>query len=417
MRVLVVGGGAVGLCCSLALQRAGAQVTLLERGRCGAGASAGNAGWITPCFSSPVAAPGTVPRALRWMLDPASPFLIRPRADLSFLRWSWRFARACSPERHQAGTAALVRLNERTFELFDRLRASGVEFELHQNGLIFLALSETGLDEYAETLEKVVASGYPGAIEQLDGDAVRTLEPAVGNAVVAAMYARSECRVRPETLTAGLLSAVLGAGADVKEETPVLGLRRAAGEWRVATPGDEFAADRVLVAAGAWTEQLVRPLGDRVPLEGGKGYSITAAVSGQAATHALYFAEAKVACSPFDGGVRLAGTMELAGLDLRLRRPRLDALSAAARRYLQEWTPSEEAAGWCGLRPLAPDGLPVLGELPRSPGVFVATGHGMLGITLAPVTAELLTPMVLGEAAPGSELAPFSPDRFQGGTA
>lgn len=408
-----MGGGVVGLATALELRRAGAEVVLVERGACGEGASAGNTGWVTPAFSAPLAAPGTVLRALRWMFDPNSPFLVRPRLDPAFLRWAWRFARSTKPATYRAGIEALAGLGERVFDDFDRLRDSGVAFEMRSPGLFFLAFERGALDEYAHTLETLIALGYPSTgIEELDGDAARAREPAIGPAVEATLVASLERCVRPETLCAGLLGALRDAGAEVREHEEVTGLRPSGVRWLLATPKEEIAADKVVVAAGAWSGRALRHLVKSIPIEAAKGYSVTTRVQGPIAAHTLYFTEVKIAYTPFGDEVRLAGTLELAGLDTSLRRSRVELLTRTAARYLRDWRTDGGGMEWAGLRPLAADGLPVIGELPDRPGAFLATGHGTLGITLAPTTAAALAPVVLGESD-GREIAAFSPARFR----
>jgi D-amino-acid dehydrogenase len=411
VNVAVVGGGVIGLCCARSLREAGADVTVLERDRCGAATSLGNAGWITPSLSGPLPAPGTMRQAFRWMLDPGSPLLIRPRLDPAFVSWCLSFWRNCTPQRYRAGMAAVLRLNARTFDLFDEFQADGLDFEMHSTGLLFVAVEERSLREYTEMLEMARTLGYPGEIEQLGPDEIREREPALSRRVIGGIHARVERYVRPETLTAALERWLLDNGVSIREHTEVTGLTREARDWRIATSQGDVIADRVLIAAGVWSRKLLRTLKSSLPLESAKGYSVTAAGSGHAPSHALYLTEAKTGCSPFKGGMRLAGTLELAGLDLSLRPRRLRALIDAASRYLLDWLPEEIQLEWCGLRPVAPDGLPIIGEVRGHPGLFVATGHAMLGITLAPATGVALTRMILAGDFP-PELEPFAPQRF-----
>ncbi|HEX2045600.1 MAG TPA: FAD-dependent oxidoreductase, partial [Gaiellaceae bacterium] len=214
MRVAVVGGGAVGLCCAWSLARRGADVVVYERDEVGSGCSFGNTGWVCPALSAPLPAPGVMAAALRGMFRPASPVLIRPLFGPAFLRWSWGFWRACAPARYRAGLEATVALARRTFDLFDELRGAGVEFELHSSGMVVAALTDAGLEEYATMLAEAKAAGYEGEVRVLDGDAVRGLEPAAGEAVVGGVHAPAERYVRPESFTRGLADALVREGAD-----------------------------------------------------------------------------------------------------------------------------------------------------------------------------------------------------------
>jgi D-amino-acid dehydrogenase len=410
--VVVVGGGVIGLCVAEALQRRGAGVTVLDAGHCGAAASAGNGGWVTPGLCTPLSAPGTMGQALRWMLRPDSPLLLRPSVNPEFLRWSVDFARSTSVRRYRAGLAALVPLGERSLEAFDELRDAGVGFEMHADGLLFAATSLRHRDEELRVLRELHAYGYQGRLEVLDAGQARALEPTLGEAVAGAILAADERHVRPEQLTAGLAEHLRAAGTAIHEHTPVTGLWRDGLSWRVELDGgDSVRARRVVVAAGTATATLLAPLGLRLPLQGAKGYSVTDAEPALRPARPLYLLEAKVGVSPFAGGVRLAGTLELGSSDPSLNRRRLAALDAAAVRYLDGWRPGGGRREWAGFRPTLPDGLPAIGPVAGHDGVFVATGHQMLGVTLAPATAKILAPAVL-DGGRSLELAPFSPDRF-----
>lgn len=398
MNVAVVGGGAVGLCCAWSLARRGADVVVYERDRVGHGCSFGNTGWICPGLSAPLPAPGVMTSAVRGMLRPGSPVLIRPLFGPEFLRWSWSFWRACTPAAYRAGLEATVALARRTFDLFDDLRSAGVEFEMHETGMVVAALSEKGLEEYAKMLGDAQAAGYEGGVRVLDGDAVRQLEPAASENVVGAVHAPAERYVRPESLTRGLADALRRGGGEVREGAEVRDLR-------------ELRADAVVVAAGAWSGRLLRSTGVRLPMEAAKGYSVTARGRGTVPRHAYYLAEAKVGCSTFGDAVRIAGVFDLTGLDLALRRKRIETITASAAAYFRDWRPEEVELEWAGLRPYPPDGLPLVGRVPGRDGLYAATGHGRMGITLAPITGELLADVILDGASP-PELEPFGCERL-----
>lgn len=403
MKVAVVGGGAVGLCCAYSLARRGAEVVVLERDRCGHGCSLGNTGWICPGLAAPLPAPGVMGSAVRGMLRPGSPVLIRPLFGPAFLRWSWGFWRASSSKRYRSGLEATVALARRTFELFDEVAGAGVEFEMHSTGMVVAALTEPGLEEYATMLAEAKEAGYEGDVRVLGREEVRRLEPAVGDAVMGGVYAPSERYVRPESFSRGLADFLRANGAEVREGAAVASLR-------------DVEADAVVVAAGVWSGRLLAAEGVRLPMEAAKGYSVTARGSGTLPRHAYYLAEAKVGCSTFGDSLRIAGVFDLTGLDLTLRRRRLETIGASAQPYLGDWRPEEVELEWAGLRPYPPDGIPVIGRVPGSDRLYAATGHGRLGITLAPVTGELLADVILDGSSP-PELQPFGLERFTSGRA
>src|SRR5215207_2641312 len=414
VRVAVVGAGVVGLACAWELRRRGADVVVLERGAVGAGVSRGNTGWVSPSFTYPLPAPGMVREGLRQLMTGGEAFVLRPSLDPGFVRWLWSFRRSCSPARFDAGVRALLALNRRTLELFDAYGDAGVAFEMHAAGLVVAARTAGGLDLYRRTFRRLRELGYEGgALDELDAASLAALEPALGrDRVVAGLHARVDRFVRPEELTAGLAQHLGADGVEIREQVELRGLERRDGGWALQTSSGPLAAQRVVIAAGLATAPLLRGLGARVPLMGARGYSVTLAGRGTPPRHALYLAEAKLGLSPFARGVRVAGVFELGARTADVAPGVGERLLAAARPYLAGWQPDADGPveAWAGLRPATPDGLPLIGAVRGLEGVFLASGHGMLGVTLAPATADLLAPLVLdGRAAP--ELAPFDPAR------
>ena len=414
MRVVVVGGGVVGLCCAYELAHAGADVTVVERDLCGGATSLGNAGWVVPSISIPMPAPGITAQALKMLFKPDGSLRLRPRLDPDFLRWCWRFWRDSSRERHEAGLKALMSLNQQTIQLYKDLHASGVEFEMHESGLLIAALSEETLEEYAELLETAKTAGYTGEVRLLGKEALLKLEPALSDAVVGAVYAKDDLHVRPETLASGLASHLAARDVVILEDTAVRALEPTGkGRWLVSTSSEKLAADRIVVAAGMWSSELLGNLGVRIPLESGKGYSVTASGRGTKPRHAMKLAEPNVACSPFEDVVRISGIFELGGRDLSVNRRLLDGVLRSASVFLRDWVVEEPRFEWAGMRPTTPDDLPLISAVPGFGHLYVATGHGMLGVTLAPATAVALAPLVL-EDRTVPELEPFRLDRFAG---
>jgi D-amino-acid dehydrogenase len=414
MRAIVIGGGVVGMCCAYELLRGGADVRVLERGRVGQGASRGNTGWVCPSFTYPLPGPGVVGEGLRGMLRGDGPLVIHPTLDAGFVRWLWQFRRSCSRTRWEAGIRALLRLNARTLELFDEYAEAGVAFEMHSSGLLLAARTERGLASYVALFRDLTALGFEGQLAELGPEGACELEPALDpGAVRGGVHALLDRHVRPESLTGGLARAVAEGGADIREGAEVTALERGStASLRVLTSAGAFEADRVVVAAGPSSPPLLARLGIRMPVIGARGYSLTVSGGGARPRHALYLAEAKVGVSSYDDSVRIAGVFELGRRAPTLDRRRLDAMIASVEPYFATWRPSREAPllEWAGLRPMTADGLPLIGRSPAHEHVFVATGHGMLGVTLAPATAAALAPLVL-EGREVAELGPFRPER------
>lgn len=413
MDVVIIGGGVIGLSVAESLARRGAETVVLEQGRFGRGASEGNAGWISPGLANPVPGPGVMAQAIKWMPNPRSPLLVRPTPKLSFLRWSYDFWRATKPNRYGAGMAALAALGARVLDDFDRLAAEGVAMEMHAAGLLFVGRSEAGVRSEAQILRDAQALGYLGEIREMSKAETLAHEPALSDRLAGSVLAIDERHVRPETVTAGLVAHLSAGRADLREGVAARSIAAAGdGRWRVEHdgPGEPIVASRVVVATGWQADELLCPLGVRLPLEGGKGYSVTAPTPGIQPKGAMYLLEDRVAVTPFDGGVRLAGTMELGSSDPGLNRSRIAAIKAAGKRSLARWDGTGEVE-WAGFRPMLPDGLPAIGPVPGLTGLHVATGHAMLGVTLGPTTGEVLAPTVL-DGRVSAELAPFSLARF-----
>ena len=406
----MIGGGAVGLCAAEALSARGCEVTVRERDRCGAAASAGNAGWITPSLAAPIPGPGVIGESLRWLIDPSGPLWIRPALSGELAGWITRFVAHCRRPSYQRGMLALQRAAAQAGPAFDALAARGVEFERHPDPLVYPAFDPAELEQLGQMIDDLRAAGSPQWLERLSAREIRAVEPALGEDVLGGLVAHGEGRVRPEAFTAGVRRALDARGVTVLENIPVTSLSRAGREWLVNSPTGSQAADAVVIAAGVASAQLLAGHGVRLPIAAAKGYSRTYAPHPSGPREALYLEGPKVAISVFDGGVRVSGTLELGARNLTLSHRRLAAIAAAAQEALPGWQMPAKPRDWAGMRSLSPDGLPYIGPVPGLDGLHVATGHATLGITLAPLTGELLGRMLL-DGADHELLSAFDPAR------
>jgi D-amino-acid dehydrogenase len=411
-KTIVIGAGVIGLLSAYELRRRGDHVTIYDRGDPGAACSAGNAGWIVPSFSGPLPAPGLVTDTLRSMTNPESPMRVRPQVTLDLIRWLWMFWRRCNARDYRAGCDAVAAMNRRTMVLYDTLRMDGVEFEMHRTGVLFVFLDGASRDHHRADLALLLSHGYPPPRE-LTGAEVRDLEPGIAPGVIGGLLFDDERHVRPETLSAGLLARLSELGVEIRPRVEVTGVRRRGRHEvsAVVTDDGETEADRVLVAAGAWSGPLARRLGFRLPILAGKGYSITVTGPGLRLGRAVHLSEAKVACSPYRGALRVAGTVEITSPDPAVDRRRVAAVRRAATRYLPGWDRGQGAVEWMGMRPFLPDGLPAIGRAPGYDNLYVAAGHGMLGITLGPVTGAAIADLMCSGRS-DVDLTPFDPARF-----
>jgi D-amino-acid dehydrogenase len=342
-----------------------------------------------------------------------SPLYVQPRPDPAFVRWLLTFWRHCNERAYQAGLVATAGLLTRTLELYDMLRADGVAFEEHRVGVLYAFDSRAELEHEYAHLAPLRRFGYE-IPPILDGDQMRNLEPTLRDEVAGGYWFAQERHVRPDDLVAGLVAWLRAAGVDVRAGQAVTGFERQGAKiTAVVTTGGRFAAEAVVVCAGAWTPAVVRPLGVRIPIEAGKGCSLDWAPPPFTIGRPLYLHGTRVAVTPLDGRVRLAGTMELSGLNDRIRQERVAAIARAGARYIRGWPATPDgAAVWTGPRPMTPDGLPLIGLLPDFANLAVAAGHAMLGVTLAPATAEAVAELVTSGRTP-EVLAPFNPARFR----
>lgn len=410
--VTVVGAGVVGLCAARELASRGWRVTIVDRGNPGGGASGGNAGWVVPNRAAPVPAPGLVGASIRSLWHRDASFTLRPSANVDFLRWLVGFWRHCNARDYQAGLEATVALNRRTNSLFDTLQESGVRFESRRSDILYAYRSRETLENDLAKFERnqAVTLNRP---QPLDGDALRAREPALGGEIAGGYALLDQRWVRPETLIAGLVEGLMAGGVEIRSNTAVSGFDHRQGRvTAVRTDDGTIASDAVLLCAGVWTPSVANLAGVRAPIQAGKGYSLDYADPPRPIRNALYLNEERLAVTPFEGMVRVAGMMELTSPNSRLQTDRLVTMAGGASRYLRDW-PSDpmRASGWTGMRPLTPDGLPLIGWLPVFRNLAVAAGHAMLGMTLAPATAEAIAELMTDGRAP-EVLGPFDPLRF-----
>jgi D-amino-acid dehydrogenase len=388
--VLVVGAGAIGAAAAYELARRGARVTVVERSTTPSGCSYGNAGLICPSHAEALANPAAIRDGLRWIGRRDSPFRLHPR--LALVPWLARFGAAALPGRSATATARLRALADRSLALHQEL-AEALPTSFARRGI--LSVFEHG--------------GEPGMLTAAEA---RELEPALSPDLAGAIFHPDEAHCDPSAFVDALLAGAREHGAEIRTGVEILRLRRTNGAIRgIDTTDGPLDAGTVVLAAGTWTRELAHGIGVHVPLEAAKGYHVEVDTDALQAGIPIYMEEARVIATPLGGRLRLAGTLELAGMDQRVDHVRLASLVHAARRTLV--LPHERVAKvWRGLRPCAPDGLPIIGRVDGVENLVLATAHAMLGITLAPVTGEIVAGLVGGDRQ-RQDVAPFSPERFR----
>lgn len=414
--IVVCGGGVIGLSCAYHLAREGHRVTVVERSAEGADTCAhGSAGYVSPSHVVPLAAPGMVALGLKWMLSTRSPFYVRPRLDAGFLRWAWLFARSCSEANVSRGAPVLRDLCLASRAMFvEFAREAGNVFEFEERGLLNLCRTQAALDHEAHGLARI-ANELGVEARVLDAAATARVEPGVRMAVAGSVFFPMDAHVTPRLYMPALLDALKRLGVELRWNTEIAGWVEGGGARlrAVRTTGGEICGDEFIIAAGSWSPRVLAGLGIRLPMEAGKGYSLTIPESPVPVAVPMILAESRVAVTPMGRALRFGGTMELAGIDSTIRPERVDQIKAAARIYYPDF-PMEAFDGvepWSGLRPVSPDGLPYIGRFAARPNLIAASGHAMLGLTLAPVTGALVADLVAGRA-PAIALERLNPDRF-----
>lgn len=361
--------------------------------------SLGNAGYVSPSHVIPLASPGIVRKALGWMSDPESPFYVHPRLDPDFLAWSWRFWRSATPARARAAGPTILALTMQSRELFVQMAARARnDFELVTEGSLNLLRTEKGLEEESRVAARVRELGQPAEI--LDAKGVAALEPDLTLDIVGGVYYPMDAHLTPQKFVATLERFVREAGAEFAWNAEIRGWRREGRRVRAArTAQGEIEADAFVLAAGSWTGLLAKRLGVTLPLEPGKGYSMTIPRPRERMRRSVILHEARVALTPMGSALRVGGTMELTGHDLSISPPRLRGIQTSLRRFLPAFGEADFAGvtPWCGLRPCTPDGLPYVGPIERFENLSVAAGHAMMGLSMAPATGRLLAQMLTGE--------------------
>jgi D-amino-acid dehydrogenase len=412
--VLIVGGGVIGMCTAYYALGKALRVTVVERGRpdhdC---CSLGNAGFIVPSHFVPLAAPGMVGLGLRMLLNPRSPFYIKPRLNLDLFRWLWLFCRSANPG-HVLRSAPLIRdlsLASRVcFEELDRIPDN--DFGLTKKGLLLLCKTKHCLHEEVKTARLAEKLNLPAEVlspsraEQLAGIRLN---------IAGGVHYPLDCHLHPPRFLAAMTKQVENLGGAISWSTPVRGWKTGRNRiLAVQTDRGEMSADEYVLAAGAWSPDVVRGLGFRLPIQAGKGYSITLPSPRHVPAVPLVLTEARIAVTPMGQSLRFGGTMELAGLDESINQARAQAIIDSIPSHFPDFSPDDfrDVPVWRGLRPCSPDGLPYLGRVGRYQNLSVAAGHAMLGVSLGPITGKLLAQVLAGEN-PTIAIGALNPDRYQ----
>ncbi len=411
--IVVIGGGIIGASCAHYLATAGAPVLLIDRREFGSGCSHGNCGYVSPSHVLPLCRPGAISSTLKTFFKRNSPFKMRFRIDFQFWRWLWEFARRCNRiDALQAGQARHALLQS-SRALYDELFANQVigDCDWETKGLLFVFQNFPHFEEFGK-INELLENEFNLGAKRLDGEELVKMEPALKPGLAGAWYYENDAHLRSDKLMQSWKTRLVQDGVMIRENCELI--RMEEGDHSVSailTTNGRIEVDHVVIATGAWTRLLRDQLRSYIPIEPGKGYSITMKRPKICPTYPMLLEDHRVGVTPMGDAYRLGSTMEFAGFDPTLRRDRLKLLTEGASQYLHEPYTEPFYEEWYGWRPMSCDGVPMIGRVPSFKNVWVAAGHSMLGLSMSPATGKLIAEMIIGKY-PHIDPHPYRLDRF-----
>ncbi|GAB4010567.1 FAD-dependent oxidoreductase [Spirosoma migulaei] len=409
----IVGGGIVGLCSAYYLHKAGHRVTLFDQGPIADGCSFGNAGMIVPSHIIPLAQPGMMAKGMRWMLKSTSPFYVKPRLNADLLRWGWLFYRHSTPEHVERSIPVLRDLSLLSKTLYQELAANGdLTFEWQERGLLMLYKTASAEHEMAEEAEVANHAGIEAQV--FNGQQVQDLEPDTRVDVRGGIFYPGDAHLNPNELIKSLVAYLRREGVTILENHTVTGFGKTGSTIKsVQTAQGDYPVDAVVIAGGAWSPVVAKQLDLSLSLQGGKGYSFMLRNVANNIRVPAIMLEARATATPMGADLRFAGTLEVAGTDMTVNMNRVRGIVQSINNYYPDMPvemPAVETV-WRGLRPCSPDGLPYIGRTERYDNVVLATGHGMMGLSLGPATGKLVSEL-MDDSVRSMDVAAFKPERF-----
>lgn len=403
-KVIVVGAGIIGCSTAYHLAQRGYDVLVLDFQEPGQGCSYGNAGWMTPCFALPLPMPGMMLKSMKWLLDPEGPLYIQPKPSKLLAEWMIRFLRSMNHTQAKSSTEVLVALSMTSLEQYQKLslKQPGL-MQFQKKGLLMISQNREGKSAAIDELLWTKEFGVTGEI--VDGKRAKEIEPSLVGSIEGGVYFQNEAHAEPLGVVLALKEECQLRGVKFLSSEKVIGLKESS-SGRVSllrTENREFEADQFVFATGSWSQGLSRMLKMNIPILGGKGYSLIFEKPKAQPQVPLMFIEKKIAVTPREHSLRIAGTLELVDQDFSITERRVQAIIKGARQYLDLPESLKIQETWRGLRPCTPDGLPMIGRSKAYENVFLNFGHQMLGLQSGLGSGELLAKLVFSESAPLSE--------------
>ena len=415
MKINIIGGGIIGLFAAYYLQEGGHEIHIFDKSDLSDGCSYGNAGMITPSHFVPLAAPGVVAQGVRWMFSVTSPFYIRPRMDLELAQWLWRFYRSCNRKQAEAAMPVLLDFNLDGKKLYREFyEKTGIDFKLEERGILMLYKTAKKEKEELAVAEKAAKLGIETKF--LNKSDINEFETGTEVSALGGVFWPCDAHLYPNILMGHLIDLLKNNGARVYGNKSVTDFEKKGNKiTAIICDGKKHTADTTIVATGSWSGILLKKLGIKLLIQDGKGYSITLTKPATRPSYATIFSEAKVAVTPMGNDLRFGGTLELGGLNSRLNKKRVQGILNSIPQYypkIKVDMPSEKNI-WRGFRPCSPDGLPYIGKLKNYDNFFLATGHAMMGLSLAPATGVMIKDIVSGKQVDQRYHSFFNPNRYQ----
>ncbi len=411
--VLVIGAGVSGLATALALIDDGREVTVIDSGLIGSGASHGNCGTLTPSHATPLAGPNTILRAMRWMFTPDAPLYIKPTLNPDVLRWMLGFALRCNSRDYEASTRSKYTLladsRQRIQQWVERY---GLQCEFAETGEDYVFRTHRDMDREAHDAPLLRELGV--TVDVVDGATYEASDPAFKPGLAGALCFRGDAALRPDRYVAELARVVRERGGRIIENCALHALESSEKGVVADTAQGRVRANLAVLATGAWAPQLAAEVGlswMRRAIQPGKGYSITYSSPVLTPKRPVILYEPSVCVTAWPSGYRLGSTMEFTGYDSSLNERRLGALERGASQFLHHPVGPEVREKWSGWRPMSRDDIPLIGRAPGHKHLWMAVGHGMMGVSMSASTGQLLADMIAGRT-PCVDPAPFDPARF-----
>ena len=410
-KIVVIGGGIIGLCSAYYLEKEGHQVTVVDQSNMDGGASYVNAGYLSPSHIIPISAPGVMKQGFRWMFDPSSPLYIKLRLDPDFLKWTYAFNKSCNANHVKKAIPAIKDLALFSLEMYDDIKANEhFNFHYQKAGLLMLCQTEKALQAEIKMAELATKEGLE--VRVVDHEDLKKLEPDVRLDAIGGTYYKCDSHTTPHEFMNEMKQYLKSKNVAIYPNEKVTDLKiKDQNISTVITSSHTFSADEVVLAAGSWSSYLSKKVGINLLLQAGKGYRIdTERPTGVRLPSLLV--ESKVGVTPMNGFTRFAGTMELAGINDRINKVRVNAIASAVHNYYPKITitEAEKQDVASGLRPVSPDGLAYIGKSSKCKNLTLATGHAMMGWSMGPGTGKLVSELISGKT-PSVSMEMFDPDR------